>query len=161
MAEDGRPLRDVKVSFTLITERGIRVSRWSADANASGEYLVSNVPEGNFQDHEDSLGNRRRSREIYYPGTDNIVQANVIALAPGVNLRDIDIAVPLNSLLLIDGTLLRQSSDEAIEAYVLGAATPLGRGGRGRRSIQHTELVRGALRVGRARRADGGACVCD
>jgi hypothetical protein len=129
IAEDGRPLEAANVTLTLVTDRGIRVSRWSTKTSDTGEYLIGNVPEGNFQvsvvwDQEQGSGISRRLREIYYPGTDDLNQANIITLTAGQILRNIDIAVPLTSLLRIEGTFLRGSTSEPIEAYLLGTVAP-------------------------------------
>lgn len=129
MAEDGRPLAAVNVTLTIVTDRGIRVSPWSTKTNDTGEYLIGNIPEGNFQvsvvwDQKHGSGMSRRLREMYYPGIDDFNQAHIITLAAGQILRNIDIAVPLNNLLRIEGTFLRGSSSEPIEAYLLGTVAP-------------------------------------
>ena len=129
IAEDGRPLKAANVTLTIVTDRGIRVSRWSTKTNDTGEYLIGNVPEGNFQlsvvwDQEQESGVSRRSREIYYPGTADPDQANIFTVTAGETLRNIDIAVPLSNLLRIEGTFLRDSSSEPIGAYLLGTAAP-------------------------------------
>ena len=132
-SHDGRLLKDANVTLQSVsTTSGNRLmgSGGSARTNDNGMYEIRNVPEGSYVvlaqwiDRElVKAGAPLTYSPTYFPGTQQRDQATALKVAPGDSHRNIDIALVASEMLRLSGHVVRGTSHNRIQAYLLSTGT--------------------------------------
>jgi hypothetical protein len=123
---DGRPVAGASVFALPAREESAddpsRPPGAFGRANAEGEYVLSNLPEGLYQISavtEGSSSTRGNSLTVRYPGTTRAEDAVAVKVSREAAASNIDIVFPASELLRISGTIVHSEGATATEAFLL------------------------------------------
>jgi hypothetical protein len=91
-------------------------------ANARGEYVLANLPEGLYQISASSEGDTRtrgNTTLVHYPGTTRAEEAVAVKVSRAAAANNIDIVFPPSEFLRISGTIVHSDGATGAEAFLL------------------------------------------